>query len=267
MLPGIRRTAFSLFLLLVALVSCEQRRTEKSEPASQTLVGDSTTFFQNSPEFINPDTTYVPGDYPLAETANARAVYLATKQGLESAVHDPDAAVSLNAGEITWTSYKDGGKPVLGYFRNYFGVMKFSRKGIERANLVIDVNSLDSAIPGRTNRILNLFFESMKPELGTAELKLTEFTIDEKSFRAAEQGKAQTVSASGTLTLNGVTKDIATTLTIAKQGKTWSVETSRPLLLLISDFGFGGRVYSLMKECNHRSLGNAVRVNAKLYFR
>ncbi len=38
-------------------------------------------------------------------------------------------------------------------------------------------------------------------------------------------------------------------------------------MILISDFAFGGRVFALMKECNHHSLGNAVRVKAKLYFR
>jgi polyisoprenoid-binding protein YceI len=264
-----RRTCGSViivFILAVLFISCE-RQKEKAGLPGQIIAGDSTTFFHNLPEFINPDTLYVPGDYPLPEVANARAVYLAAKQSLESAVEDSDAALSINAGEIAWTSYKDGGKPVLGYFRNYFGVLKFSKKGIERADLVIDVNSLDSAIPGRSNRILALFFESMKPEFGTAELKLSKFSFDEGSFRAAEHGKPQTVSASGSLTMNGVSREVTTSLLIVKTGKTWRVETARPLLLLISDFGFAARVFALMKECNHRSLGNAVQVNAKLYFR
>lgn len=257
-----------LLIALLLLASCDsKRKQEASKPTEITLTGDSTAFFKNSPEFINPDSLYVPGNFPLAEVANARTVFLATKQGLESAITDPDAVVTINAGEIAWTSYKDGGKPVLGYFRNYFGVVKFSKKGIERADLVIDINSLDSAIPGRNNRILNFFFESMKPEFGTAELTLTKIEADEKAVKAAERGQAQSVAASGTLTLNGVTKEVTTTLLLAKNGKTWSIETSQPIMLLISDFGFGGPVFTLMKECNHHSLGNAVRVKAKLYFR
>ncbi|HWP81143.1 MAG TPA: YceI family protein [Bacteroidota bacterium] len=255
-------------VLFFATVGCEQRK-DMVEKASdqQHLVGDSTTYFQNDPKYIHPDTTYVPGDYPLAEVGNARAVYYTLRQELERAVVDPTALVSLPSGEIAWTSFKDGGKSVLGYFRNYFGVVRLTSKGITEATLVIDVNSLDSAIPGRNNRILNFFFESMKPEFGTAELKLTQFRMKEGSLKQAEGGKEQAVEASGTLTLNGVTKEITTSLALVKQGKTWSITTRVPLTLLISDYAFGARVFTLMKECNHRSLGNLVKVNAKLFFR
>jgi hypothetical protein len=266
----VRRTRFAVLIILVTILSfltgCQ---TEKSGDGATYVVleGDSTTHFLNSPQYVNPDPNYVPGDYPLAEVANARAVYHTLKQGLENAVHDEQSAVTVNAGEVAWTSIKDSTKPVLGYFRNYFGVLKWSKKGIENAEIVIDVNSLDSAVPGRNNRILNIFFESMKPEFGAAELKLTKFDLDEKGMRMLEAGTSQNVTATGTLSLNGVTNEASVLLKLSKKGRTWFVETVGPLTILITDHGFGGRVFALMKECNHRSLANAVRVSAKLIFR
>jgi hypothetical protein len=107
----------------------------------------------------------------------------------------------------------------------------------------------------------------MRPELGTADLRLSEFRMKDGSLRTAESGRKQVVQASGTITLNGTTREIRTELAVEKQGKTWLISTQNPMTLLICDFFSGARVFNLMKECNHRSLGNAVKVNAKLFFR
>jgi len=45
------------------------------------------------------------------------------------------------------------------------------------------------------------------------------------------------------------------------------VETAEPAIVRISDYGFGDKAYALMKECNHKSLGNVVEVKVQLYLR
>jgi polyisoprenoid-binding protein YceI len=264
----------SVFLLLLVMSAAHPARdvighepTAIAQPDAVVLRGDSTTHFKNDPRYINPDPNYVPGDYPLAEVGNARAVYHFKKAELAQAALEENTAVSLDVGEIKFTSIKDATIPVEGYFRSYFGVIRFERRTISSVEMVIDINSLDTAVPGRNNRILNVFFESMRPELGTAELRFTSIELENGSLSDLRDGASVTARASGTITMNDVARDLRANIRIGRQRNTWVVESAQPIMLLISDFGFGGRVAELMKVCNHRSVGNAVNVHVKLYFR
>jgi polyisoprenoid-binding protein YceI len=237
--------------------------------AQDTLVlrGDSATHFHNDPKYLHPDPAYVPGDYPLEEVGNARAVYYFRKSELASAVKEPNTVVTLDVGEITFTSVKDLIAPVQGYFRQFFGVMRLQNGVPASVDLVVDINSLDTAVPGRNNRILNVFFESMRPELGTAELKFTKLAYEKKELARHRDHTPAVVKATGTMTMNGVTRDITAIVRIGKEGNTWVVESVQPVTLLMSDYAFGSRVFELMKICNHRSIANAVTVDVQMYFR
>ncbi len=217
--------------------------------------------YYNDPKYINPDPNYTPGDYPMADTNQARALYAEQKRELAKRLDDEAYIATLGTGEITYTAIKNESATVLGYFRNYFGVARMGKKGVESVDLLIDVNSMDTAIPGRNNRILTLFFESMKPQFGTAAIHLSHFES------AGKREGRHLVRASGEIRLNGVTRPISATLAYKRTGKTWSVQTASPIALQISDFGFGDRIYELMKACNHKSIGNRVEVKVDLRLR
>lgn len=226
--------------------------------------------FYNPSEKINPDPNYTPGDFPLGDTNNARTLYQIKKMELTSGLlqGEPGLLTTLGAGEISFTSIKNETATVLGYFRNYFGLGKIDRHGsLKRLDLIIDMNSLDTAVPGRTNRILDLFFQSTKPEFGTTVLRFEQFESGFKSLRELKEGKEYLLKAKGHLTLNGVTQEISADLSIERQNQMWVAESREPVTLLISDFAFGEQVYELMKSCNHQSLGNRVDIRAKLYFK
>ncbi|MDP3920534.1 MAG: YceI family protein [Candidatus Omnitrophota bacterium] len=223
--------------------------------------------FYNPPENINPDPDYAPGDYALPELYAARVTYQILKAQLTEAAAASAAPVTLGLGEITFSSAKNESATVLGYFRNYFGALNLGAEGLESMNLVIDVNSLDTGVPGRNNRILAIFFESMKPELGVATVRFDSFDLGGKTLGTWQDGQAGVVKAGGVLTMNAVVREISAELNVTRQGGTWVVESASPLKLMISDYEFGNRPYDLMKECNHKALGNAVEVNVKLYLR
>ena len=225
--------------------------------------------FMNDPGFINTDPNHVPGDWPLPDPFQAQTLYY---QKLAEMASAPSAAAAnrlftLGAGEITFTAVKNESKTVLGYFRNYFGVVELKDDQPVNLQMIVDMNSLDTGVPGRNHRILDLFFQSAKPEWGTATVTFDRFDLGGKSMKKLGDGKPHSLHASGTLGLNGVTRPISAELTLMKQNRTWIADSSSPLSLLISDFGFDDRVYELMKSCNHKSIANAVEIKVKLYFR
>ena len=234
------------------------------------LHAEAPAHFKNPPENLNPDPAYVPGDYALAEMSASRTVYHAKKTELAGDLESGYSGVltTLAAGEISFVSTKNETASVPGSFHDFFGVAKFNADGsFQDLRLLIDINSLDTGVPGRNNRLLNILFESMKPDFGTAEIHFDKLDSSGKKLSDAADGESIESQASGTITLHGTTREITAALFLKKQGTLWIVETREPVKLLISDFGFEERVYELMKACNHKSIGNSVGVNVKLYFK
>ena len=225
--------------------------------------------FYNPPENLNPDPSYTPGDYALPELHAARVIFQNVKEELtkQESLLDSNRLFTLNAGEITFTAVKNEKAEVLGYFRNFFGALTLAGGEPVRMDLVIDVNSLDTAVPGRNNRILDIFFQSAKPELGTARIVFDVFELGGLSFAALQDGSEHAISASGKIVLNQSEQPIRAALTVQKTGAVWSVTTAQPLDLSIADFNFGQRVYDLMKACNHKALGNTVKIKTQLYLK
>jgi len=222
--------------------------------------------FYNATEHVNPDPNYVPGDYALPEVHGARTVYQAKRDEL-SAAHallDPDTLVTLNTGQVTFSALKNEAAEVLGYFRGFFGVLKLENGAPARMDMLIDINSLDTAVPGRNNRILDLFFQSSKPELGTAAVSFDQFDLEGRTLADMQEGTEYSLSASGKLTLNQVEKEVRARLGVTRTGSGWMVKTLEPLEILISDFAFTERVPAFLKACNHKALGNRVKVNVEL---
>ncbi len=225
--------------------------------------------FYNPPENINLDPAYVPGAYSTPETQPARTIYENAKQELATAVDfaSGDHLFTQNGGDVTFTVIKNETASVLGYFREFFGVLKLVKGQPDSMVMVIDINSLDTAVPGRNNRLIDLFFRSTKPEFGTATVNFDKLDLGGKLLAQLKDGKAHPVRASGKIHLNGVDNPLTTELTLRKTGAVWSVKTAKPVDLLISDFAFTERIPDLLKACNHKSLGNHVAINVNLYLK
>jgi len=222
--------------------------------------------FYNAPENMNADPNYVPGPYALPEVHAAKTVYQAKSDELARAhsLLDANTRVTLNAGQVTFSALKNETAEVLGYFRGFFGVLTLAGGAPSRMDMVIDINSLDTAVPGRNNRILDLFFQSTKPELGTAAVYFDKFDLGGKVLSEMEDGTEYAISASGKLTLNQVEKEVEARLGVTKSGSGWVVKTLEPLDVFISDFALTERVPAFLMACNHKALGNRVKVNVEL---
>ncbi len=225
--------------------------------------------FYNPPENLNPDPDYTPGDYAFPDPFVAKTIYEGKKLELSETypVESSKNKYLLGAGEISFSSLKNETIPVKGYFRNYSGALKIGINGPETMKILIDVNSMDTGVPGRNNRILEIFFQSMNADLGTISVEFNEFDLGEKTWENLKDGKIHSVKASGTVLLNLVEQAVNVVLNVRNQNGTWVVETSEPFIISLSDFNFGIRPYELMKVCNHKALGNNVEVEASVYLR
>lgn len=225
--------------------------------------------YYNPPENLNPDPNYTPGAYVLPDTYAAQSAYQLKLAEMMQTYPASDAAnlFTIGTGEIAVSVLKNETKPVLGYFKNFLGVLKVGAAGPELMQLMISVNSYDSGVPGRNNRILAIFFESMTPEFATAVIRFDQFDLGGKTFEEIKDGAVHPIEASGTLTLNGAVVNLKAALDVQFQSSTWTVRSNAPVVLAISDFSFGNRIYDLLKECNHQSIGNKVEVKVDLNLR
>lgn len=225
----------------------------------------SPAHFDNDPQFINGDPNYVPGPYPLEDVSQAKAFFQSKQAALVAAAEEGETRIfSLPDGEITFQVVKNEKTNVLGHFRNYFSLVRLAGGAPKAMDLLVDINSLDTAVPARNNRILMIFFESVKPDFGTALIHFDSFDLGGKTLDQLEEGPIYPLKASGTMTLNQVTKPVVANLHLRKQKDLWLVETAEPIRLFISEFDFKNRIYDLMKACNHKSISNVVEINAKL---
>lgn len=226
--------------------------------------------FYNDPENLHSDPNYVPGDYALGETHTSKTFYYHKKTQMfdESQILQKNALYSLGLGEVKFTSLKNEEAKVTGYFKNYFARTLIKEGAIDRVEMLIDVNSLDTGIPGRNNRILDIFFNSLNPDFGTITINFTAFHFSgDETFESLQPGIEYDVRASGVLSLNGINRPLMANFSIQQTEGIWQVKSTEPVVLKISDFDFGERIYQLMESCNHASLGNEVSVEVVLYFK
>ncbi len=222
--------------------------------------------FYNAAENLDSDPAFIPPFVPLEDTSEARMVYYAARDGLvqQYDVTKVEHLAALGVGEVQFTNMKNETLPVAGFFRHYTAFAVVENNVPVRMEMLIDINSLDTGVPGRNHRILNVFFESMKPALGSARIVFDRFEGD--AALKDEEGAVSFFTAVGNLTLNEVTRPVTAELQVTRLGDVWVAETVEPVRLLISDFGFGERVLALMISCNHQSISNEVTIQTKLYF-
>lgn len=231
-----------------------------SQPAEAKKAEEAPAHYMNPKENLNADPNYVPGDYPSPDTAAAVKAY----QERAKAVAMTGKVLKVQpGGELTFGIAKNEKKRVFGYFRKYEGAVQLGEGGPTKVELVIDVNSIDTAVKGRDFRIMSILLESMKPELGTAVLTFDTFDMGGKSWADAVKEGAP-ITATGTLKVNGKANPATAKLTVKQEKDVYTVETSEPLNIKLSDYGYGQRPYALMKECNHKSMGNVVDLGVAL---
>lgn len=263
-------TTFIFTFMSVAMSQLSAEPSELVPVAAAPVKLQALDYYENPKETLVEDPDFVFEEYELPSLYEADAAYYQNRKKLGSfeSVTEGRKLFTLGVGEVNATVTKDQVTRVFGFFKNYFGVAEIGVLGVEKMELILDMNSYDTGIPVQNNRIIGLVFESMKPQLSTTRVILTEFDYgDGKTFSQIGNGETHKIQAKGTVSLNEITQDITMTLQVKNDAGMWLVESASPLVLLLSDFAFRDKPYEFMKDTNIKSIKNAIEVNVKLALR
>lgn len=238
-------------------------------PNTHAQTGDAPERFVNPPENMDPDPNYIPGDYALPDLTQAQSFFRTSRIRLdEMEIKKEDKLFRVKqAGEIRVTVTKNQTVPVLAYFREFDGYILFRNGVFSETKLIIYLNSWDTAVPGRDNRVRAILFESMLAEKAIAALHLTHIGSDLIELDKLKDQSPLTVQVSGVLAIGGVVKPVRPVIEIDWGRGKWKVKNAEPLEVLISDFDLGEKAMTLMKACNHKSIENKVLIEWELEFK
>ncbi len=127
-------------------------------------------------------------------------------------------------------------------------------------NVIIDLDSVDTKIPIRNERMRNLFFETKLFPSATfsAQIPPADLNFEGKHF--------QVVEVNGRLKLHGMEADLKSRVTILNKNNTLRVITNYPILIATEDFNLTAGVASLQKIAGLDAISSIVPVSLDLVF-
>lgn len=159
---------------------------------------------------------------------------------------------------VNFVSIKNGSVAETHRFEGIVGVIN----DVGLARVAIDLDSVDTMIGIRDERLRELLFETGKYPV--AEL---EAVIDEEVMAAVSEGGVATLELPVTLSLHGIEKTIPIAMVAASEGAgRIRVMTARPILLNAGDFALGNGIAALQKIAGLKSIATAVPVTFQLVF-
>ena len=127
-------------------------------------------------------------------------------------------------------------------------------------NVIIALDSVDTKIPIRNERMRNLFFETKLFPSATfsAQIPPADLNFEGKNFRVVE--------VNGRLKLHGMEADLKSRVTILNKNNTLRVITNYPILIATEDFNLTAGVASLQKIAGLDAISSIVPVSLDLVF-
>ena len=127
-------------------------------------------------------------------------------------------------------------------------------------NVIIDLDSVDTKIPIRNERMRNLFFETKLFPSATfsAQIPPADLNFEGKHF--------QVVEVNGRLKLHGMEADLKSRVTILNKNNTLRVITNYPILIAAEDFNLTAGIASLQKIAGLDAISSIVPVSLDLVF-
>ena len=127
-------------------------------------------------------------------------------------------------------------------------------------NVTVDLDSVDTKIPIRNERMRNLFFETKSFPRATfsAQIPAADLNFEGKTLRAVE--------VNGRLNLHGMQAELKSRLTVSNNNNTLRVITNYPILIAVEDFNLTAGVAKLQKIAGLDAISSVVPVILDLVF-
>ena len=127
-------------------------------------------------------------------------------------------------------------------------------------NVTVDLDSVDTKIPIRNERMRNLFFETKLFPRATfsAQIPAADLNFEGKTLRAVE--------VNGRLNLHGMQAELKSRVTVSNNNNTLRVITNYPILIAVEDFNLTAGVAKLQKIAGLDAISSVVPVILDLVF-
>ncbi|MEM1131821.1 MAG: YceI family protein [Pseudomonadota bacterium] len=143
-----------------------------------------------------------------------------------------------------------------------FGTESGAVDGSGKAEISVDLNSVDTAIEIRDERMREILFQADQFPNATITAQ-----VDPQSFQALDIGEQQIESTELSISLHGVEADFDSDLAVTRISENRVlVETAKPLILDAEQFALGDGLKQLRELAGLPSISPAVPVTATLIF-
>jgi hypothetical protein len=178
---------------------------------------------------------------------------------------DAPADLAQSRVQVSVIKDKDNKSPVVGRMKLADGAVAFSSAS-PSARLSIDIDSFDSDVPIRNERVRNIFFETSG--VGWDTIEVTVPAIPPAVMKALHDARhVDQVKLDATLQVHG--RKVPAALTVdasySEDGRL-TVKTSVPAQVKISDLALGDNLRRLSAICMHDSIDDVVLVDAVVQF-
>ena len=165
---------------------------------------------------------------------------------------------------VSMITVKNGDTEVPGKFEGVTGTLTFSDGAVPNdltGSLTVDVSSWDSGLELRDDRVKATFFGI--EDHSSASFRLV--GIDGLPEAGIEIGAESEGTATGKLTFAGATAEVEAKVMVKRSGETdFHIDTVEPFVVSIETLGLTGPLKDLMKECEHKSIDDSVKVSVRL---
>ena len=239
---------FSVSALTIALVACEAERPSDVHTVRPEVVPAGAA------------TSAAAGAAPSSATLAAAAA-----SSGNPVTPDPDpVSLSVKNASISLVTVKNGDTEVPAKFEGVSGRLTIPDAAAPSdltGALYIDVDSWDSGLELRDDRVKNIFF-------GISDNKQIVFTLNgisglpEEGLGIGEQSEGV---ARGLIAFAGQSAAVEAQVKLARSGASdFHIDTIEPFTVSIASLGLIDPLKALMKECAHKSIDDLVKVSVRM---
>lgn len=158
---------------------------------------------------------------------------------------------------VNFLSVKNSSIAELHHFKSLTG--SIAEDG--EAQLVIDLDSVETLVPIRNQRMRELLFETVRFPSATLSAQVPEEVLD------IAAGESATTKIDLTLSLHGESKTYAADMLVSRDADgSLQVSTREPMVVAAKDFGLAEGVNTLCEVAGLEAISTAVPVSAHLVF-
>ena len=129
------------------------------------------------------------------------------------------------------------------------------------AQVVIDLDSVETLIPIRNERMREMLFETLEFPSATLTAR-----VDPKTIGSLQSGERMALDVGFKLSLHGISRDMQVGVSVTRLEGGLEVTTLAPLIINAADFDLTGGIRRLQEVASLSSISTAVPVSARLVF-